>query len=535
MTRHVKLAYRNIQQLGELDIICGSGASPSELTISSPVEDAPNRGRARFALNVKPLSASQNFEHTANSSGKTSGQGILEPRPWTRLGHTAQKEGALGGAATRRVLPLFLTVLLGAILSLILLAQHNATPVGQQIGIVLVLAALSGLSEFVGFSQGRATAGSVGLVPITAALLIAPSWTTVILAVAGQTIAFAYQGRHSFKLLYNAAQACLSLSLGTLVFLAASDSVSRQLAGVGFVAAGVQIALPTLLLVAVTWAMNSVLIGAAVSLTTGTKLLPVIRKAVQSTTPLTLLSAVFAFYLAWLSVNLGVVGTAGMVLPLLAVRQLYRTTIELSSVTEELLDLMVAAIEARDLYTSGHSRRVANTSTILARALGLSSAQVERVTVAALLHDVGKIDEAFAPILAKEGRLTPDEWAVMKRHPVRSAELVGMLTSLRDVVAPVRHHHENWDGTGYPDGLKGEAIPLTSRIIMFADTLDAITTDRPYRRALGMEDARSEFVKFKGKQFDPALCEVVLRADVWSQLYLSIQQHETKAAERKVS
>ena len=224
-----------------------------------------------------------------------------------------------------------------------------------------------------------------------------------------------------------------------------------------------------------------------------------------------------------------------MVLPLVAVRQLYRSTIELSSVTEELLDLMVAAIEARDPYTSGHSKRVANTSTILARAIGLPNAQVERVTVAALLHDVGKIDEAFAPILAKEGRLTPDEWALMKRHPVRSAELVGMLTSLKDVVAPVRHHHENWDGTGYPDGLRGEAIPLTSRIIMFADTLDAITTDRPYRRALGMEEARSEFVKFKGKQFDPNLCEIVLRPDVWAQLYLSIDQHETKLAERKVS
>jgi putative nucleotidyltransferase with HDIG domain len=224
-----------------------------------------------------------------------------------------------------------------------------------------------------------------------------------------------------------------------------------------------------------------------------------------------------------------------MVLPLLAVRQLYRTTIELTSVTEELLDLMVAAIEARDPYTSGHSKRVANTSTILARAAGLTNAQVERVTVAALLHDVGKIDEAFAPILAKEGRLTPEEWAIMKRHPVRSAELVGMLSSLRDVVGAVRHHHENWDGTGYPDGLKGEAIPLTSRIIMFADTLDAITTDRPYRRALSLEDARSEFLKFRGKQFDPNLCEIVLRPDVWAQLYNSIDKHETKLAERKAS
>ncbi|HEV8363139.1 MAG TPA: HD domain-containing phosphohydrolase, partial [Gemmatimonadaceae bacterium] len=402
------------------------------------------------------------------------------------------------------------------------------------VGLVIVLAVLAALSEIVGFSHGRATAGSVGLVPITASVLIAPSWSTVLFAVAGQTVVFALQRRQTLKIFYNAAQVSLSISLGTLVFLALTDPSIRQLQGAGFVDAGLRIAIPTTVLVVVTWAANAVLMGAAVALTTDIKFQTVIRKAL-STAPLTLLLAIFAFYLAWLSANLGLFGTAGMVLPLLAVRQLYRTTTELTSVTEELLDLMVAAIEARDPYTSGHSKRVANTSTILARALGLTSAQVERVTVAALLHDVGKIDEAFAPILAKEGRLTPEEWAIMKLHPVRSAALVAMLTSLRDVVAPVRHHHENWDGTGYPDGLKGEAIPLTSRIIMFADTLDAITTDRPYRRALGMEDARSEFVKFKGKQFDPGLCEVVLRPDVWAQLYTSIQQHETKLAERKVS
>lgn len=458
----------------------------------------------------------------------------MAPRPWTRLGHSAKRDQALGEAATRRVLPLLASVSVLAALALFLVARQQNIPVTQGIGLVIVLSILAALSEIVGFSHGRATAGSVGLVPITASLLIAPSWSTVLFAVAGQTVVFALQRRQTLKIWYNAAQVSLSISLGTLVFLALSDPLARQLQGAGFVDAGVRLAIPTTLLVVVTWAANAVLMGAAVALTTNIKFTTVIRKAL-STAPLTLLLAIFAFYLAWLSANLGLFGTAGMVLPLLAVRQLYRTTTELTSVTEELLDLMVAAIEARDPYTSGHSKRVANTSTILARALGLSSAQVERVTVAALLHDVGKIDEAFAPILAKEGRLTPDEWAIMKRHPVRSADLVGRLTSLRDVVAPVRHHHENWDGTGYPDGLKGEAIPLTSRIIMFADTLDAITTDRPYRRALGMEDARSEFVKFKGKQFDPGLCEVVLRPDVWAQLYTSIQQHETKLAERKVS
>jgi putative nucleotidyltransferase with HDIG domain len=233
-----------------------------------------------------------------------------------------------------------------------------------------------------------------------------------------------------------------------------------------------------------------------------------------------LVSIVVAFYLAWLSVNLGIIGTAGMALPIIAVRQLYRTTVELATVTQELLELMVAAIEARDAYTSGHSRRVAKASEIIAKAIGLNPAEVERVSVAALLHDVGKIDEKFGPILAKEGRLTPEEWEIMKRHPIRGAELVGLLSSLKDIVAPVRHHHENWDGTGSPDGLKAEAIPLASRIIMFADTLDAITTDRPYRKALSIEEARSEFLRFRAKQFDPAICDRVVSGDVWADLYV---------------
>jgi len=221
----------------------------------------------------------------------------------------------------------------------------------------------------------------------------------------------------------------------------------------------------------------------------------------------------------WISVNLGLFGTAGMAIPIILVRQLYRSTVELTRVTEELLELMVAAIEARDAYTSGHSRRVALASEVIARAIGLSPAEVERVSVAALLHDVGKIDEKFGPILAKEGRLTPEEWEIMKQHPVRGAQLVGLLSSLKDIVNPVRNHHENWDGTGYPDGLRGENIPLASRIIMFADTLDAITTDRPYRKALGIEEARAEFIRFRGKQFDPAICDRVVSPPVWDELY----------------
>jgi HD-GYP domain-containing protein (c-di-GMP phosphodiesterase class II) len=107
-------------------------------------------------------------------------------------------------------------------------------------------------------------------------------------------------------------------------------------------------------------------------------------------------------------------------------------------------------------------------------------------------------------------------------------------------VPSVRHHHENWDGTGYPDGIKGEAIPLASRIIMFADTLDAMTTDRPYRKALSVDEARAEFVRFRGRQFDPAICDRILTDAAWAELYQSYEEQAvfstgTPAANAKVS
>jgi HD-GYP domain-containing protein (c-di-GMP phosphodiesterase class II) len=215
----------------------------------------------------------------------------------------------------------------------------------------------------------------------------------------------------------------------------------------------------------------------------------------------------------------GFAGVSVLALQLLGVRQLYKTNWQLENTNKELLQLMVAAIEARDPYTSGHSKRVSEYSTVIARAVGLSPKQIERVGVAALLHDVGKIHEVFAPILQKPSRLTAEETAVMQTHPLKSAELVQNVSQLRDIVLPVRHHHENWNGTGYPDGLKGEEIPLASRIIMFADTIDAMTTDRPYRAALGEAQVRSELAKLRGIQFDPNMCDVLLSSPHFKALF----------------
>jgi HD-GYP domain-containing protein (c-di-GMP phosphodiesterase class II) len=127
------------------------------------------------------------------------------------------------------------------------------------------------------------------------------------------------------------------------------------------------------------------------------------------------------------------------------------------------------------------------------------------------LHDVGKIHEEFAPLLRKESRLTPEETALMQTHSSRSADLVGIISKFRGLVQDsVRHHHERWDGQGYPDGLSGKTIPLPARIILISDTIDAMTTDRPYRKRLGLEVVIAELQKWKGTQFDPDLVDVAV-------------------------
>jgi len=224
-------------------------------------------------------------------------------------------------------------------------------------------------------------------------------------------------------------------------------------------------------------------------------------------------SSSLAILLAFLYTQLQLVGLAILIVPLFFVRHMYQMNLQVERANRELLELMVKSIEARDPYTSGHSVRVSEYARQIAREAGLPPKLVDQIGTAALLHDVGKIYEEFAPLLRKEGRLTPEERMLMQAHPVRSAELAGTIAEFRGKVeTDIRNHHENYDGSGYPDGLAGESIPIGARIIMVADTLDAMTTDRPYRKALSLHRALDELSKHAGRQFDPKLVAIVTKS-----------------------
>src|SRR6266487_553277 len=237
------------------------------------------------------------------------------------------------------------------------------------------------------------------------------------------------------------------------------------------------------------------------------------RLAGGSSTLYDFVSSSLAIPLAFLYTQLQLVGLTILIIPLFFVRHMYQMNLQVERVNRELLELMVKSIEARDPYTSGHSIRVSEYARQIAREAGLPPKHVDQIGTAALLHDVGKIYEEFLPLLRKEGRLTPEERILMQAHPVRSADLAGTIAEFRGKVqTDIRNHHENYDGTGYPDGLAGENIPIGARIIMIADTIDAMTTDRPYRKALPLSKALEEMSKHSGRQFDPRLVELVSKS-----------------------
>jgi putative two-component system response regulator len=168
------------------------------------------------------------------------------------------------------------------------------------------------------------------------------------------------------------------------------------------------------------------------------------------------------------------------------------------------------ALEAKDKYTSGHSQRVAETSVAIATELGMPQDSIEKIRLAGLIHDIGKIGVRES-VLNKPSGLTEEEFQHVKYHPEIGEHILTPIVEDEEVLKMVRHHHEHYDGTGFPDGLSGEQIPLGARILALADSYDAMTSERPYREAVGVRTACAEIERSKGTQFDPEVADAFLR------------------------
>lgn len=375
----------------------------------------------------------------------------------------------------------------------------------------LWLTAAAFLGAVLAYRVSGSTFGEVSFIPYLTALFLYPSWSTLCVVGIGAFVAELIKKKPNLKRAFNVAQIVLAGSIAVGVYL--------SLGGRPLLVEKSFQALPHSLSVVVFLLVNTFAVAAAIGLAEHKAILHTWYKGNGPGLLYDILSIPIVYAYARAYVDWGEIGILAMFALVIGARFTYQSKHALEVTNKELLELFVQTVEFRDPYTSGHSKRVQRFSRIIAQLYGLGNRDVERVAKAALLHDVGKIHEIFAPILMKPGRLTEEERATMELHPIKSAELVDMISDLKEVVPAVRHHHENWDGTGYPDQLSGEDIPIESRIIMFADTIDAMTTDRPYRKALGEADVRAEIAKYRGIQFDPNICDVLLSSPDFARLF----------------
>lgn len=255
------------------------------------------------------------------------------------------------------------------------------------------------------------------------------------------------------------------------------------------------------------------IVGAAFALTNN--LLSVLTASIRTKTPFAKVWAIsirqvvvglvaqvpMGWLMAQIAIGVGYWATIPFAVPLLLARYSFTRYTETRDLFFGSVSALSQAIDAKDGFTRGHADRVSRIAGAVSREMGLSEAEIERIELAGLLHDIGKIGVEDR-ILMKPLRLDADEQELMRRHPQYGASILEPSAALRPLVPLVLHHHENFDGSGYPDGLRGEQIPLGSRIIIVADAYEAMTSDRIYRKSIGHERALEQLNKYKGIQFD---------------------------------
>ncbi|MHB9143827.1 MAG: HD-GYP domain-containing protein [Symbiobacteriia bacterium] len=258
------------------------------------------------------------------------------------------------------------------------------------------------------------------------------------------------------------------------------------------------------------WVVNVTVFSGLLRLLTGESYFKKLSETSHLAAKHVTIDIVFATLLISIHQTMGTAGVMLMAALLLMVRYGSQAYYELRSSYEEVQVMLISILDARDSYTAGHSARVADNAVKLAGELKLAPHDIENLRRAGLLHDIGKVNVPDS-VLKKPGKLSKEETEQMNQHPVDGARFVDSVSSLKHLTPIIRHHHERLDGQGYPDGLTGEDIPLGARILLVADAFDAMTTDRPYRRALPRAEALRRIVENAGTQFDRRVAWAAVR------------------------
>lgn len=371
------------------------------------------------------------------------------------------------------------------------------------------------------FDLGRkARNSSITFIPLLAsAQLFGPASAVVLMVVTGTFGEFFVRRKEPIRATFNVAQWTVAAFTAGVVFtLCGGKPLEATLAAGDVVHYWPQL-LPFLLYALTLLSLNHIAVALAIALSQQLRFLDVWVDALgqSGSTLQDLLISPIALAVAFLYIELKVWGILVVLLPLFFIRHAYVSMFQLRAANQDLLKALIKAIETRDPYTSGHSLRVSHFARRIAEKMGLPSSAVERVSHAALLHDIGKIEAVYTDILMKPAELSTEERAIIQSHVTKGDELLRNLSSVpEEVIRSVRHHHERLDGSGYPDGLAGSAIPLGARIISVCDAVDAMLSDRPYRSALPVSVVVAQLQENAGTQFDPEIVEAVLTSDLLS-------------------
>jgi len=412
----------------------------------------------------------------------------------------------------RTVLPVVLTAVSAALVAafvFIVHAPHLSPQWFLALGVLLLLGIASTSLAFRVTEKGSTTDVNY-LLELGAVLLLGAPGALCLAFLSGLISQFFVQKKPWVKATFNVAQWTVAAGLSGLLYSALGGDPTLSKAEFDFGAS----VLPFLGAAGSYFLLNSIAVTAIISYSERQRFFEVWKRLAGANILADVISSPLAFLIPWLFYwNVAAVFLA--IVPIIGLRYSYGVNIELQQLNRDLLRVLIKTLEAQDPYTSGHSIRVAERARSIAAELGISSRKARLIETGALLHDIGKIGTEFSRILRQKGPLTPRQRDLIRSHPARGVDIIKPIRALDPMVLQcVRHHHERIDGTGYPDGLADDDIPLGARIIMVSDTIDAMLTARPYRDALPVEVVEAELQKHTGTQFDPDVVEAAIRAGV---------------------
>ena len=361
---------------------------------------------------------------------------------------------------------------------------------------------ISALAEFISIDLPVAGGISIGFpIDFLLILIYGPALAMLVTSLGALVSEIIERKISWYKVVFNISQYALSTGIAGIAYQKAGGIVGAQDI--------FQFIFPAAICALAYSIVNITLFALVVSFSQNIKIKTIWRTSIKEMIPSYIAEAPMGFVMAIVYIEVGIIGIILFFLPLLLARRSFELYAKMRKVYLDTIRALAAAIDAKDPYTKGHSERVSKNAVALAQEMNLSDREIENIEYSALLHDIGKIGIEDS-ILGKNDKLTEQEFEKIKEHTVMGANIIEPVDFLKNSYEVIYHHHERYDGNGYPTGIKEEGIPIAARIIAVVDTYDAMGSDRPYRKKLSEDIIINELKKQSGKQFDPEVVKVFL-------------------------